>query len=394
MNCFQDQLNAAPKSRVTDAPPPPPAAAPPPAGRRLIAGGLLRRIPLAVGSLPPARSLRSVAHAPVLLGWTNRRHLSEQGCVGGGIVRHREQAGSLLFGTGGVQSTTVKFAGSDLKIVRRRSIEAGLCGGGGAPQARARAKHRVDRTDPRPVMLKNMKVGTKLHRRSGRAGPGAADPGRHRRQPAAEHGQQHPAGRAAGPDGGGRTPTWPTTCSGRPSTPRPTWPARGTQWKSDLATQRTATDAAIDTYKTTVNQVNPQQGVGRPGQGRRRGQRRASATSPTQRNSVDGLETPAPTAISQFDAASHGAGQVQQRPGPGGQRPDPVPRPHHLRQPQRLQGGHGQPGRPGRRLVQVGQFPKTWPGAGQSAVPCDVVSTSGCEMFGDLTVASGDSDNA
>ena len=77
----------------------------------------------------------------------------------------------------------------------------------------------------------------------------------------------------------------------------------GTQWKSELAKQRTATNAAIGTYKTTLDRST--RSPSRPTWPRTSAAvNDAISNLPTQRNSVDGLETPAPTAISQFDAAS------------------------------------------------------------------------------------------
>ncbi len=119
----------------------------------------------------------------------------------------------------------------------------------------------------------------------------------------------------------------------------------GTQWKDELATQRKATDVAVDQYNTTLHKVNP----GKESADLAKdvsAVNSALSNLDTQRRSVDGLETPAPTAISQYDSASHRPGPAEHRHRRLGQRSRAGPRSDHLRQPQRGQGRRGQRGRP------------------------------------------------
>jgi signal transduction histidine kinase len=167
----------------------------------------------------------------------------------------------------------------------------------------------------------------------------------------------------------------------------------GNRWKSDLATQRTTTNTAIGTYKTTLAKVHPQsesadlsKDVGAVND--------AINNLPTQRNSVDGLETPAPTAISQFDAASKELAKFNSGLAQAANDPTLSRSLTTFANLNSFKAATADQAALAVSLVQVGQFPKTWPSAGQTTVPCDVVSTSSCEVFGDLNVAKGDSDNA
>ncbi len=169
----------------------------------------------------------------------------------------------------------------------------------------------------------------------------------------------------------------------------------GTQWKDELATQRTATDAAIDDLQDHAGQDQPGQGLRRPEQGRRRRSTTGSATStPSAARSTASRPRP-PRRSSQFDSrprqdlAKLNTAIAQAADDPTLSRGLTT-----FANLNRLK--TARPTRPPSpsALVQVGYFPKTWPSAGQAPVPCDVVSTSGCDVYGDLTVATGDSGNA
>ncbi|HVN52020.1 MAG TPA: nitrate- and nitrite sensing domain-containing protein [Acidimicrobiales bacterium] len=167
----------------------------------------------------------------------------------------------------------------------------------------------------------------------------------------------------------------------------------GTQWKAELRLQRRATNAAVATYRSTLDKVHPQSESSDL-------QKDAGAVNdaisnlPTQRNSVDGLETPAPTAIGQFDAASQDLTKFNSHLAQAASDPSLSRGLTTFADLNGFKESTADEAALAVSLVQVGQFPKTWPASGQGAVPCDVVSTADCEVFADLTLASGDAGNA
>ena len=181
-------------------------------------------------------------------------------------------------------------------------------------------------------------------RRAGGAGPGTAHPGLCGRESTTQHREHDTAGRAAGRHG------WVDADVAHQLQREAIYSAAymasaGTQWKDELATQRKATDAAVSQYNSTLKSVNP-------GKESADLAKDVSAVNSalgnldTQRRSVDGLETPAPTAIGQYDARLHRPGPAQHGHRRLGQRSPAGPGPDHLRQPERGQGRRGQRGRP------------------------------------------------
>ena len=243
-------------------------------------------------------------------------------------------------------------------------------------------------------MLKNMKVGTKLLAVLAGAGPGPADPGLRRREPAAEHGQHHPAGRAAGPDGGGeRQPGPPAPArvdllgglhgqrrhavegrAGQPSARPPTRPS--------------------PTYNTTVKKVNPASESRRPGQGRRAPSTTRSATCDTQRRLGRRPRDPGPHRHQPVRRASTDLAQLDSGLAAGGQRPELARGLTTFANLNAVKAADGQRGRPvrgpraGRPVPQ--DLAQRRPGG--RALPRG--QHSSCDVYNALNVASGDEGNA
>jgi signal transduction histidine kinase len=165
----------------------------------------------------------------------------------------------------------------------------------------------------------------------------------------------------------------------------------GTQWKDELAAQRKATDAAVAQYNTTLHKVNP---------GKESGDlakdvsavNSALGNLDTQRRSVDGLETPAPTAISQYDSASTDLAQLNTAIAASANDPELARGLTTFANLNAVKAAEANEAALSVALVQAGQFPQTWPSNGQPAVPCQVVNSS-CDIYNALTVASGDEGN-
>ena len=113
----------------------------------------------------------------------------------------------------------------------------------------------------------------------------------------------------------------------------------------------------------------------------------------TQRRSVDGLETPAPTAISQYDSASTDLAQLNTAIAASANDPELARGLTTFANLNAVKAAEANEAALSVALVQAGQFPQTWPSNGQAAVPCQVVNSS-CDIYNALTVASGDEGNA
>ncbi len=166
----------------------------------------------------------------------------------------------------------------------------------------------------------------------------------------------------------------------------------GTQWHDELAAQRKATDAAITQFNTTLHKVNP-------GKESADLAKDVSAVNSalgnldTQRRSVDGLETPAPTAIGQYDNASTDLAQLNTAIAASANDPELARGLTTFANLNAVKAADANQAALSVALVQAGQFPQTWPSNGQAAVPCQVVNSS-CGVYNALTAASGNEGNA
>ncbi len=166
----------------------------------------------------------------------------------------------------------------------------------------------------------------------------------------------------------------------------------GTQWQPELAAQRKATDAAVTQYNDTLKKVNP----GKESSDLNKdvsAVNSAIGNLDTQRRSVDGLETPAPTAIGQYDSASTDLSQLDTALAAAANDPQLARGLTTFANLNAVKAAEANEAALSVALVQAGQFPQTWPSSGQPAVPCQVVNSS-CDVYNALTVASGDEGNA
>ncbi len=166
----------------------------------------------------------------------------------------------------------------------------------------------------------------------------------------------------------------------------------GTQWKPQLDTQRKATDSAVSTYNSTLKKVDPQKASSDLNKDVT-AVNSALAELPTQRSSVDGLETPAPTAIAQYDSASTDLAQLNTAIAAAANDPELARSLTTFANLNAVKAAEANEGSLSVALVQAAQFPQTWPSSGQATVPCQVVNSS-CDVYNALTVASGDEGNA
>jgi signal transduction histidine kinase len=167
----------------------------------------------------------------------------------------------------------------------------------------------------------------------------------------------------------------------------------GTQWRPQLDTQRKKTDVAIASYKTTLAKVNP-------GKDSLDLRTQVSAVNDAitnlsvQRGSVDGLETPAPTAISQYDTASQALAQFDTAIAHATTDPTLSRDLTTFSNSNSYKESTADESALSVALATIQQFPKTWPAAGQTPVPCDVVnSDSNCQVFLQLNTAKTTADN-
>ncbi len=166
----------------------------------------------------------------------------------------------------------------------------------------------------------------------------------------------------------------------------------GTSWQSELTAQRKATDAAVSQYNTTLKQVNP----GKESADLAKdvsAVNSALSNLDTQRRSVDGLETPAPTAISQYNSASTDLAQLNTAIAASANDPALARDLTTFANLNAVKAAEANEAALSVALVEAGQFPQTWPSSGQSTVPCQVVNSS-CDIYNALTTASGDEGNA
>jgi signal transduction histidine kinase len=166
----------------------------------------------------------------------------------------------------------------------------------------------------------------------------------------------------------------------------------GTQAKDELATQRKATDAAVDDYNATLKSVNPSK-VSSDLAKDVSAVNDAINNLDTQRRSVDGLETPAPTAIGQYDSASTDLAQLNTSLASAASDPELARGLTTFANLNAVKSAQAHETALSVALVQAGQFPQTWPSAGQATVPCELVNSS-CDVYNQLTLASGDEGNA
>ncbi len=166
----------------------------------------------------------------------------------------------------------------------------------------------------------------------------------------------------------------------------------GTQWQTQLNDQRKATDAAVAAFNNTNKQVDPS----------KESSDLAKAVSAvttdlssldTQRRSVDGIETSATTLVGQYDNISSDLTRVNTSLAAAASDPALARGLTSFANLNAVTAAEGNEASLSTALVQVGQFPATWPASGQAAVPCQVVNSS-CDVYNALTTASGDEGNA
>ncbi len=159
----------------------------------------------------------------------------------------------------------------------------------------------------------------------------------------------------------------------------------GTQWKPELDAARKRTDVAIASYTTTLAKVNPAKDSADLTT-TSSAVRDAITNLRVQRSSVDGLETPAPTAISQYDTASQALAQFDTAIAHATDDPTLSRGLTTFANLNSFKQSTADQSSISVALATIQQFPKQWPSTGQAAVPCDVVNGD-CLVFNQLTQA-------